>query len=59
MFVLISPPGALFQHQQGGWDQLSRLWGFSSTNDNFISDAHVHEKVQEVGNMWVFNDKMN
>ena len=46
MFVLISPPGALIQHQQGGWDQLSRLWVLSSTNDIYISDAQVHEEVR-------------
>jgi hypothetical protein len=46
MFVLISPPGALSQHQQGGWGQLSRFRVLSSTNDIYISDAQVHEEAR-------------
>jgi len=42
LFVLISPPGALGQRQQGGWDWLSRPLVLSPTNDIEISDARVH-----------------
>lgn len=59
LFVLISPPGALSQRQQGGWDQLSRLLVLYPTNDIEISDAQVHGEVQEVGNMWFWCPRGN